>query len=97
VAARRPKLREDLTVAILDGEAILYDDRTGGIHHLNPAATVVLELCDGTASTAEIAREIAEAFGEPPELIEPQIRGVIRQFRRSELLDERPARARARR
>jgi PqqD family protein of HPr-rel-A system len=96
MAARRPKVREDLTVAILDGEAILYDGRTGEIHHLNPAATVVLELCDGTATTAEIAREIAEAYGEAPDVIERQIRGVIRKFRRSQLLDEAPAPARAR-
>jgi hypothetical protein len=42
--ASRPSLREDLTTVALDGEAIVYDETSGELHHLNPAATIVFSL-----------------------------------------------------
>ena len=63
--AVKPKVRDDLTVVELDGEAVIYDEETAELHHLNPTATIVFGLCDGTATMAEIAADISEAFGVP--------------------------------
>ena len=87
MARVRPKVREGLTVVELDGEAVVYDEETQDLHHLNPTATIVLGLCDGTETIAEMAGDISTAFGVPVGEVEPQIRTVLRQFRRAKLLE----------
>ena len=71
MAATKPKVRDDLTVVELDGEAVIYDERTADLHHLNPTATIVFGLCDGTATMPRIAEEISEAFGVPADEVDP--------------------------
>lgn len=85
-APQRPRARDDLTVIELDGEAVVYDEGTGDLHHLNATATVVFSLCDGTATAAELAGELADVFAEPVERIEPQVRRLLRQMKVSGLI-----------
>jgi PqqD family protein of HPr-rel-A system len=82
----RPKLRDDLTVVELDREAVIYDDRTGELHHLNGTATLVAQLCDGTATIKELTTDISSAFGVPGDEIESQVRTLLRRLRRAGLL-----------
>ena len=84
--AQRPQARPDLTVVELDGEAVVYDGDNGHLHHLNRTATVVFSLCDGTATARELAGDIAEAFRQPADIVERQLRNVLREFRRQGLL-----------
>lgn len=86
----RPKVRDGLAVVELDGEAVIYVEETGDLHHLNPTATIVFGLCDGTATMREISSEIAAAFRMPAEEIEGQVRELVRRLRRANLLE--PAR-----
>ena len=86
MAAVKPKVRDDLSVVELDGEAVIYDEQTADLHHLNPTATIVFGLCDGTATMAEIATDISDAFGVPAAEVETQVRGLVRQFRKAKLL-----------
>jgi len=86
MAAVKPLVRDDLTVVELDGEAVIYDEQTADLHHLNPTATIVFRLCDGSATMAEIAVDISEAFGVPTAEVEPQVRGLVRRFRKARLL-----------
>lgn len=79
--AARPKVRDDLTVVELDGEAVVYDETSGELHHLNPSATVVFGLLDGTATVHELALDMADAFGVPVEEMESQVRELTRRFR----------------
>ena len=83
----KPKVREDLAVVELDGEAVIYDEDTHDLHHLNPTATIVFGLCDGTATIAEMSGDIAAAFGVPLQEVEPQVRTLIRQLRKAKLLE----------
>lgn len=85
--AIRPKTSEELAVVELDGEAVIYDPRTGDLHHLNPTATIVFSLCDGTATVREMSQELSGAFGIAPEEIESQVRSLLRRFRAAGLLD----------
>jgi PqqD family protein of HPr-rel-A system len=87
-----PKVRSDLTVVELDGEAVVYDERSGDLHHLNPTAMVVFSQLDGTVSVRELAGEIAEVLGTSPEEIERQVVGVVSDFGEAGLLEPvRPA------
>lgn len=85
--AARPKVREDLTVVELDGEAVVYDESSGELHHLNPSATLVFGLLDGTATIRELVADVSDAFGVPVEEVEPQLRDLVRDFRRLGLLN----------
>jgi PqqD family protein of HPr-rel-A system len=85
--AQRPRVRDDLHVVELDGEAVVYDETTGDLHHLNAVATVVLELCDGTATAREVARDVATAFEAAPPDVERHVRRCIREFRSVGLLE----------
>lgn len=82
----KPMVREGLTVVELDGEAVIYDEETSDLHHLNPTATIVFGLCDGSATIADISTDISEAFGVPAEEVQGQVRTLIRQFRKAKLL-----------
>ena len=85
--ATKPQIREDLTVVELDGEAVVYDERTGDLHHLNPTATLVFGLCDGTATGRELAIDIAEAYGQPVDEVVQQVQGLLQQFRKAKLIE----------
>lgn len=78
----------------LDGESVVYDEASGDLHHLNPTATAVLDLCDGSATIAELSAMVAETFGMEARQVEPDIRLLVRQFRRAHLLDA-PSRTRS--
>ncbi len=86
--AIKPKVRQDLAIVELDGEAVIYDENDNTIHHLNPTATIVLSMCDGTSTIKEFSMEIAEAFSMPPDEIERQVRSLLRDFRKMRLLEE---------
>jgi PqqD family protein of HPr-rel-A system len=83
----KPKARADLAVEELDGEAVIFDEESGDLHHLNPTATIVLGLCDGTATMHSLSADLARAFGAPLEDVEPQVRTLVRQFRKANLLE----------
>jgi PqqD family protein of HPr-rel-A system len=83
----KPLIRKQLTVVELDGEAVVYDERTGDLHHLNPTATLVFGLCDGTATGRELARDIAAAYGEPEDEVVEQVKVLLRQFRKAKLIE----------
>lgn len=86
----KPRAREGLTVVELDGEAVIYDQDSGDLHHLNPTATIVFGLCDGTSTMRQMSLDIAEAFGVPAGEVEAQIRTLIRSFRNARLLEPSP-------
>jgi Coenzyme PQQ synthesis protein D (PqqD) len=83
----KPKARDDLTVVEVDGEAVIFDPVDGRLHHLNPAATLVLKICDGSGTIGELADDIADVMGLPGQQTLRQVRRVIKQFKQARLLD----------
>ena len=83
----RPRVRDDVAVVEIDGELVVYDERNGELHHLNPSASLVFQLLDGTATMRELAGEIARTVDASPERVEAEIRMVQRYLRRAGLLD----------
>jgi hypothetical protein len=86
VDQRRPRVRDDLTVVELDGEAVIYDDRNGDLHRLNPTATLVFSLLDGSSTVDELARDLGEAYSKPVGEIGGQLRSLVLRFGESHLL-----------
>ena len=82
----RPQTRQDLTVVELDGEAVIYDEVTADIHHLNPTATIVFSLLDGTATIPELAEDISATFGVPLRQAADEIGSLVRELEGSALL-----------
>jgi hypothetical protein len=71
----------------LDGEAVIYDDRNNKIHYLNPTAMLVFSLFDGTATIRDLADDIADVYQVRSDEIEKQIRGLLRGFRKADLVE----------
>jgi len=65
-----PKASEGLDIHETEDGLIVYQESTDRVHHLNPTAAVVLELCNGTRDLDRIAVEVGELFGldDPPAL-----------------------------
>lgn len=82
MAATRPKIRTDLAVVELEGEAVVYDPVANELFQLNPTATVVFNLLDGTETMKDIAAAISEAVGVPEDEVERQVRALQSDFRK---------------
>lgn len=90
MAALKPKVRDDLVVVDIEGEAVVYDPADVLLHHLNPTATVVFKLCDGSGTVRELSEDIAEVLDMSMDKVLRQVRRVVTQFKRAGLLDGHP-------
>ena len=53
----KPEARRDgLLIQVVGDEVVLYDRQRHRAHHLNPAATLVWQNCDGRKTVAELRR-----------------------------------------
>lgn len=86
MATNKPHVRDDLSLVSLDGETVVWDGTTGDVHYLNPTASIVFELCDGTGTVPELAADIAEAFGMPVEQVHADVLAIVTQYREAGLL-----------
>lgn len=57
-----PHLNSSVTLAILDGEAVLFDEQTGRLLTLNSVATIILSCFDGRSPLEEIVMDLAQSF-----------------------------------
>jgi hypothetical protein len=87
MAATKPRIRPDISVADIDGEAVVYDPNGEHLHYLNHSAALVLDLCDGTATMKQMAQAIADVYEMPPDDVEKQVRTTVRELRRRVLLE----------
>lgn len=76
----RPLRSADVLELDMGDGAILYDNDARLVHHLNPSATLIWHLCDGSGSAEDLARDIAEEFGLDPGTVGDQVRTVIAEL-----------------
>ena len=65
-ATEHPTAHESTETVLFDIDefcAVVFDDRNNRLHRLNPSASAVWILCDGTASPDQMAEELAEMLG----------------------------------
>jgi hypothetical protein len=82
----RPRVRNDLTVIELDGEAVIHDELNGDLHRLNSTATLVFSLLDGSATLEELAVDVAAAYTMKVEEVLGQMRQLVEELAASHLL-----------
>ena len=58
-----PRRGDDVHTVVLDGEAVLLDERENRLHLLNHTATLLWLLYDGEASLAELANDVSAELG----------------------------------
>jgi PqqD family protein of HPr-rel-A system len=80
--ATKPKLRDDVSLVEFGQEAVAYDPLSGYVHYFNPMASIVLQLCDGTATVRDTITDLADAQEVERDLIAPQVRSLVDDFRR---------------
>jgi hypothetical protein len=83
----KPKVWDDLVIAPIDGELVIYNPRESGIHHLNAQAALTLQCFDGTATVKEIAKDIADAYGLEAFEVRRQIKSIYRDFKAQGLIE----------
>lgn len=79
--------RLDILVEKIDEEIVIYDPQTHHIHHLNPMATIIWELCDASQSPQEITREIVDALKADSSKVEKDVLETLDQFHKKGLLE----------
>jgi len=85
-----PKVRDGLSVVQIDGESVIYDRVEDGLHHLNPSAGMVLQLCDGTGTAEEIAQDISAVGGLPLDQVLDQVQHMVHHFQGLGILEGGP-------
>ncbi|MCU0268829.1 MAG: PqqD family protein [Acidimicrobiales bacterium] len=75
-------------VATVDAgdELLAVDERTAALHRLNGTAAAVWACCDG-APVGEIARDLAEIFSAPLEVVLPDVRRTVQSLAQLDLLE----------
>ena len=68
VMQHRPKKSDGLETDEVEDGFVVYQADRARVHYLNPTANLILELCDGDLTAAEIAGLLKQAFDlpEPP-------------------------------
>ncbi len=62
-----PRKVEELEVNEAEDGLVIYDPAHDVVHHLNPTASLIFDLCDGTRDATTIADVLGETFGlDPP-------------------------------
>jgi hypothetical protein len=63
MSSERPQMAEGLEINEVDDGLILYQESIERVHHLNPTASVVFQLCDGSRDAVAIAAAVGKLFG----------------------------------
>jgi hypothetical protein len=71
----------------IDGEAIVLDEEQNRLHLLNASATIAWMCCDGSGTLAEIATDLANAVGSPPDQLVAELVALARALGGEGLLD----------
>lgn len=89
--ASKPKVRQDLSLVLLDEEGVVFDPITNLLHYLNPTAALVFRLCDGTATAKETVQELALVYDVEPQELDAEVRKLVSQYQKLGLVE--PSRA----
>jgi PqqD family protein of HPr-rel-A system len=92
-AEYRPAKGADVLELDMGDGLILFNHDSSLVHHLNPSAALVWQLCNGEASAGELAAEIAGEYGLGGDEVFQQVASVIAEFDALDLVEDRRANA----
>ena len=81
----RPTPHPSVETAVFGSEAVLYDERSGMVHHLNGPACAIWALLDGR-SLGAVIDALCDSTGLEPEEIQRDVLQVIGDLRAAGLL-----------
>lgn len=81
----RPARHPSVETAVLGTEAVLYDERSGMVHHLNASACAIWMLLDGRP-VLDIVRTLSRTTGVPPADIRRDVLQAISELGAAGLL-----------
>jgi PqqD family protein of HPr-rel-A system len=84
----RPAKAPDVLELDMGDGLILYNHDSSLVHHLNPSAALLWQLCDGEASVGELATEISQEYGLGDGAALKQISAVIAEFDALDLVQD---------
>ncbi len=84
---RPAKVADVLELDMGDG-LILFNHDSSLVHHLNPSAALVWQLCNGQVSVGQLAEEIAEEYGLGKDGVFEQVASVIAEFDALDLVQD---------
>lgn len=88
VVPDRPAPHPAVETAFLQSEAVLYDDRSGTVIHLNGSAAAVWMMLDGTLDSDGVVRELSGIFEVDVDTIRPDVEAALADFATQDLLIE---------
>jgi hypothetical protein len=83
----KPLRKKDVWLRQSDDENAIFDPETEQVHVLNATALAIWVLCDGTIEPDEMIDAAAQLSGLPREVVEEDVRRVLRQFDDAGLLN----------
>ncbi len=72
----RPARHPSVETAVFGTEAVLYDERSGMVHHLNASACAIWMLLDGRP-VGDIVGTLSQTTGVPPDNIRREVLQAI--------------------
>jgi hypothetical protein len=75
-----PRRSPHVHTAVLDGEAVLYDDRSHATLRLNTSGTAIWEAIDGRSSVEEIVALLAARHAASAADISPDVGSVLERL-----------------
>ena len=79
--------RAETVTEVLDGEAVVLEERSRTVHVLSPTATAIWENLDGEMSLEELAAALSDAFGAPLDLVLADTLDAVGRFAEHGLLE----------
>ena len=71
----------------LDGETVLFDERSARLHLLDAVATAVWTRLDGSVTLDDLARDLSTTFGTEEERVRADVVAFLRRLEREHLLE----------
>ncbi|MHC4063162.1 MAG: PqqD family protein [Planctomycetota bacterium] len=82
-----PPRRPDVVEEEMDGEAVLFDPRSGATYRLNQTALATWRRCDGRTTTRRIAGEMTATYDVDFETALDDVEQLVLLFAESQLFD----------
>lgn len=81
----RPARHPSVETAVFETEVVVYDERSGMVHHLNPSASAIWLLLDGRP-VAAVIDTLSQTTGVPRDDIRRDVARAIAELRDADLL-----------
>ena len=83
----RPSPAAGLLSVEMEGELLLLDPRTDGLHHLDRLGTIIWKVLDGQGSVDDLVDDLAAAFGTPDDIVRTDLEDLLVKLRTAGLLE----------